>query len=123
MFLVGAAFLAVGYAVAYYGIDVLAWSRSSVADQTRPVPIRYLLGVALPTNPPKDPFHPPFTINDADRANAVMALGGGTTPLPPGTVIAPPGGDTSAGPGTDPGGQVVIPVLPGEGGTVTAPIA
>lgn len=110
----GVGFVAVGYVLMYYGIDVLAWSRSSVADKTRPVPLRYLLGVALPTAPPKDEFHPPFTLNATDRMNAVAALGAGTDPVQAGTAIAPP--SNTPIPGQPNGGQTVIPVLPGEGG-------
>jgi hypothetical protein len=89
VFVLGIGFIITGYALAYYGIDVLSWSRSAVADKTRPVPIRYLFGVPIPTAPPMEQFHPPFTLNDVDRANAVTALGGGTTGIA-GTASADP---------------------------------
>jgi hypothetical protein len=114
MFVLGIGFIITGYALAYYGIDVLSWSRSTVADKTRPVPIRYLFGVPIPTSPPVEQFHPPFTLNDADRANAVTALGGGAAPVPAGAAVAPP--SSTPVPGQPNGGQLVIPVLPGEGG-------
>ncbi len=125
MFAVGVLFLSVGYALAYHGIDVLAWSRSTKAATTRPVPLQYLLGLPLPTSPPNDVFHPPFTLSDTDAQNAVSALGGSV----PGSAIAndpgvvPNSQVPPAQPGNpDPKGfdrsnpnQGVIPTLPGEG--------
>jgi len=76
MFIIGLALAMGGYAVAYYAMNVMTWSRSSVANQSRPAPLKYVFGLPIPVAPDPTPFHPIFTIADLDRANAVYAMGG-----------------------------------------------
>jgi hypothetical protein len=87
-----------GYVLTYYAVDVLMWSRSTDANKTRPVPLRYLLGLPVPTTVPTDTFHPLFTLNDTDRANAVIAMGGASLPAPPSALSQTPDGVNPAGP-------------------------
>jgi hypothetical protein len=104
MFIIGLAMAMGGYALAYYSVNILAWSRSPIANQTRPAPLKYIIGVPIPTAPDTTPFHPIFTIADLDRANAVYAMGGaGATD---------PSGAPGAG-GTGGIGGLGIPGLPG----------
>jgi hypothetical protein len=108
MFIIGLALAMGGYAVAYYALNVMTWSRSSVANQSRPVPLKYVLGVPVPTTggPDMTPFHPIFTIADLDRANAVYAMGGAGAPTP--SALTPEGLAQTPGlgviPGITPGG-------------------
>lgn len=101
MFVIGLAMAMGGYALAYYAVNVLTWSRSPIANQTRPAPIKYVLGLPIPTAPDVTPFHPIFTIADLDRANAVYAMGGAGATEQAG---ATPGGT---------GGLTGIPAIPG----------
>jgi hypothetical protein len=108
MFIVGLALAMGGYAVAYYSVTVMTWSRSSVANQSRPVPLKYVFGLPIPVAPDPTPFHPIFTIADLDRANAVYAMGGasagsgGTGALTPEGLAQVPG--LGVIPGITPGG-------------------
>jgi len=106
MFIIGLAMAMGGYALAYYGINVLSWSRSPVANQTRPAPLKYVLGLPIPTAPDMTPFHPIFTIADLDRVNAVYAMGGAGATEPTGAPGAPGAG----------GGALGIPGLAGGAG-------
>jgi hypothetical protein len=126
MFAIGVLFVAAGYVLVYHGINVLAWSRQPDTTKTRPVPMQYLLGVPLPTAPPTDVFHPPFTLSDVDRANAAIALGapGGASSLTgtgaiPNSQLPP----TLRGQQTQPNNnnQGVLPVVPGDPGSVGGP--
>lgn len=105
-----------GYAICYYAIDVLAWSRSPVANSTRPAPLKYVLGLPFPAQPDQTPFHPIFTLADKDQANAVYAMGGASANATGGAVSGLAGTPGLGIPGLTGGGIPGLSNVPGLGG-------
>jgi hypothetical protein len=93
MFIIGLGFLAIGYAIAYHGINVLMWAHGpGDASKQDPVPFHLLLGFPAGTGAVHPGFLPLINLEGVKAGQGATALGGGPA--------APPAGQTqgSAGP-------------------------
>lgn len=114
----GLALLTGGYALAYYGMDVLVWAHTAGNPPQDPVPLSHLIG--LPTDTPaaaSGTFMPPFKLGTAVPGSITDARGllGGT---PTTGAYTPAVGGATGGPGssTDLGATGIGPSVGNTGG-------
>lgn len=118
----GLVLLAGGYALTYYGVNVLIWAHSSALPASDPVPLSHLIGLPDDTAPASAAFMPPFQLGSAivDGTGVAVGitdarglLGGTATTGVYSTATAGPGGTGPAAVTATPGGTADLGAQPG----------
>lgn len=118
----GLAMFAGGYAIAYYGANVLMWAHSADEPANDPIPLSHLFG--FPSESVGDPgeFKPPFHLGEEIPGSITDSRGllGGTATTggynPPEFTVKTEPGYNELGPSNDEGktgGGTGVPALPG----------